>query len=242
MITSRVSRSALTIAGLAWILLGLHGPAAHALPFPASNGVADWFSMTDPAVAFMTYLRVIAIGLSWYLLVLAVAHLLVALTGTSSLLLDRLTPAMVRPLVGLVLTAATVPGLATPSLAEALGEPSPPVTMVRLDDPNATAPPSTSPPSTDPAPQAPERSLTMVGLGATTATAEAIERATWRVVEGEHFWSIANDVLTERLNRAPSKRELTAYWRDLIRANESRLVDPSNPDLLLVGQVLDLPG
>ena len=35
--------------------------------------------------------------------------------------------------------------------------------------------------------------------------------------------------------------EVASYWRRLIAANEDRLVDPGNPDLLLPGQELVLP-
>jgi hypothetical protein len=50
---------------------------------------------------------------------------------------------------------------------------------------------------------------------------------------GESFWSIA-------VAEAGS-RDLVVYWRALIAENRDRLVDPGNPDLLLVGQRLVLP-
>jgi len=53
------------------------------------------------------------------------------------------------------------------------------------------------------------------------------------VVEGESFWSIAAD--------HADGRPVATYWRTLIEANRSRLVDPTNPDLIHPGLVLDLP-
>ena len=54
---------------------------------------------------------------------------------------------------------------------------------------------------------------------------------------GDHFWSIAELVVAERGLDVPVGR----YWRLLVEANRSRLVDPANPDLLYPGQVLVLP-
>jgi nucleoid-associated protein YgaU len=57
------------------------------------------------------------------------------------------------------------------------------------------------------------------------------------VVEpGDSFWSIAEDVVG-----GEREREVGRYWRTLVEANRSRLVDPANPDLLVPGQELTLP-
>lgn len=61
--------------------------------------------------------------------------------------------------------------------------------------------------------------------------------ATHTVRTGEHFWSIAQQVVADRgVDVAVGQ-----YWRLLVEANRSRLVDPDDPDLLYPGQVLVLP-
>jgi nucleoid-associated protein YgaU len=58
----------------------------------------------------------------------------------------------------------------------------------------------------------------------------------WVVEPGDSFWSIAEDVVGSGDERAAGR-----YWRALIEANRSRLVDPGNPDLLVPGQELVVP-
>lgn len=67
-------------------------------------------------------------------------------------------------------------------------------------------------------------------------------RSSWTVEPGDHLWSIAERVLTERLYRAPGQTEVADYWADLIDANRSRLAHPAVPDLIYPGQVFVLPG
>lgn len=62
-----------------------------------------------------------------------------------------------------------------------------------------------------------------------------------RVQPGEHFWSIAQQVVIERDGPTASDVAVAAYWRTLVEVNRDRLVDPGNPDLILPGQILDLP-
>ncbi len=57
------------------------------------------------------------------------------------------------------------------------------------------------------------------------------------VLPGEHFWSIAVDVVADR----GGDTEVGDYWRQLVAANRAGLVDPDNPDLIFPGQVLILP-
>lgn len=70
--------------------------------------------------------------------------------------------------------------------------------------------------------------------------APAGDRAEWTVSPGDHLWGIA-----ERHVRAESPdagdAEVAGYWSRLIEANRDRLVDRSDPDLILPGQRLTLP-
>lgn len=57
------------------------------------------------------------------------------------------------------------------------------------------------------------------------------------VVAGESFWSIAEQVVTERALPVP----VASYWRLLVEANRDRLVDRADPDLIHPGLELVLP-
>jgi len=63
-----------------------------------------------------------------------------------------------------------------------------------------------------------------------------------RVVQpGDCFWSIASDVVSGQLQRPATDAEIVPYFRELVAANESRLVVPGEPNLLFSGQELVLP-
>lgn len=59
----------------------------------------------------------------------------------------------------------------------------------------------------------------------------------WTVRPGEHLWSIAEQVVPPGAGEA----EVAAYWSRLVTLNRAALADPDCPDLLFVGQVLELP-
>lgn len=97
-----------------------------------------------------------------------------------------------------------------------------------------------SPPDQHPAPEAasePEDSLDT--HQEEEGPAEVDE---WTVTDGDHFWSIAETTLTDTLGRAPTDEETTSYWRELIDANQDRLLPPHDPDLIYPDQQLTRPG
>lgn len=62
------------------------------------------------------------------------------------------------------------------------------------------------------------------------------------VVEtGDSLWEISEDRLAIDLEREPADVETEPYWREVMTANQDRLVDPNNPSLIYSGQVLVLP-
>lgn len=61
------------------------------------------------------------------------------------------------------------------------------------------------------------------------------------VTPGDHFWSIAEGVLTATYGSTPDEASVAEYWVVLVDANRSRLIDPNNPDLIFPGQELVLP-
>ncbi|MPY96040.1 MAG: LysM peptidoglycan-binding domain-containing protein [Acidimicrobiia bacterium] len=72
------------------------------------------------------------------------------------------------------------------------------------------------------------------------AASDTAQVETWTVAPGDHLWSIAEEVLTAGQGAA-TEGEVAGYWQRLITLNRDVLVDPDCPDLLFVGQVLDLP-
>jgi hypothetical protein len=70
----------------------------------------------------------------------------------------------------------------------------------------------------------------------------SIDAAVWVVEPGDSFWSIAEDVVGGASRDAQvDERAVARYWRRLVDANRSDLVDPSNADLLVTGQRLVVP-
>lgn len=112
--------------------------------------------------------------------------------------------------------------------AEDAGQDAPPLpTLRRLPEGPGASPPLPARPPAQPAtaPAAP-------------SPAPADRRA---IRPGQHFWSLAEDVLASAWQRAPSDDEVDPYWRRLVAANRSILRDPDNPDLLYPGQVITVP-
>jgi nucleoid-associated protein YgaU len=98
----------------------------------------------------------------------------------------------------------------------------PPPTLHLLDDGEAR-PTTTIPPAPQPEPPPP------------------LPPPAHTVAPGEHFWAVAEQVMTTTLGRAPTDGETASYWLGLIEANRHILADPDNPDLVFPGQVLTLP-
>jgi len=104
----------------------------------------------------------------------------------------------------------------------------------------STASSSTALPSTTSTPAAPAPAPTLAPVP--TPPAVAVPSAdTWQIAPGDHLWSVAETTVTMRIGRTPTDREVSRYWRRLISANRSALIDPANPDLVVVGQLIHLP-
>lgn len=64
---------------------------------------------------------------------------------------------------------------------------------------------------------------------------------TWVVAPGEHLWSIAEQLLADALGEAPTDAAVIEHLERLVAANQHRLPEPHNPDLIHPGTVLELP-
>lgn len=63
----------------------------------------------------------------------------------------------------------------------------------------------------------------------------------WRVEPGDHFWAMADEVLTHGWGRAPSEDEIRSYWVDLIAANRDHLMSPGDdPNVIYADQHFDI--
>jgi hypothetical protein len=197
-------------------------------PIGSWSRLDSWYESVGPAVLVMALLRLAALALAGWLLLAAALQLLRGITGLPSLgsFADRISPRSLQrighTLAGLSLTA----GLAAP--APGAGIPIHMVSHLPVDDgPSGTATMHLvidDAPAPEPAALAPE-----------PAAGDVI------VEPGDSLWSLAEAELVAVHGGAPSDREVADYWRQVVEANRSRLVDPTNADLIYPGQVMVLP-
>ena len=162
-----------------------------------------------------------------------------ALLGTLPSAGAAVTGLAPRPAAATVVRAPQDPGPPTATMTRSTHDP-PTAVMTRsptddiVNPPTAVMarlPPEGAPPSAPRAPPAP-------------ATADAAHTtppgSSWTVEAGDSFWSIAAETVAPAGGQ-PNDRQVRAYWRRLVEANRSRLIDAGNPDLLVPGQQLVLP-
>jgi nucleoid-associated protein YgaU len=218
----RLSAGALGLGSTLWLL--------HGIDLPVSR------SFDDSAVLVVAGIRFAALAAGWYLAALLAVGVAARLARARPLvrLADGLTLPPLRRALDAALGLSVLAGATTPAAAWA--EPratSPPVTMVRLAD---------EPASVEPVPSTSTTTLPVPAPPSPVAHAPPPSAAgQWTVAPGDHFWSIAERVLAQAWARAPADAEVDPYWRRLVEANRHMLADRHNPDLLFVGQVLEVP-
>lgn len=247
--------------GLGATLWSLHlvGPRAGlTLPSPVRPaGWAAWVDEVGAAVALAGVLRMLALGLAWYLvvvtIVVAAAHRPDERASDGAW--TRLVPRFVRSMVGSagLFTAASLTLTASPllvpqaSTATASAERSP-ATMADRTVETSAAPLTIVPlaagetvDSDDPDPSPGQEPMTVEPWGFELAPlAEPEVASTWVVEPGDHLWHIAAETVGQRGDTVDDG-SVHRYWLDLIERNRDRLVDPSNPDLIYPGQEFVLP-
>lgn len=236
-------------AFVAGTLVVLHqvGGALAPPPLAEPSGWGDWFDGRQPAEAVVAVLRLLALGLAWYLLAATVTGTVLRLAGAARLVraADALTVPLVRRVVngavGLSLAAVALGGTAGAAPGPSHPEAAAVETMERLPD-DAGAPPAPTMrrlPDEDPTPPPAEAPAPPSPLEAPAGPSAA---RTWEVRPGDHFWGVAERVLAEAWQGLPpTDAEVDPYWRTLVEANRSVLRDPGNPDLLFPGQVITVP-
>ena len=221
------------LLGTAAAALQLAGAALPSPPLASPSRWSHWFSVRDPVVVAFSLLRLLALTLAWYALVVtvvgALARLLAAAEVTAGL--DRLTLPPLRRLLAVTMSV----GIGTTSLGPvAAGVGTPAAAVVAAPGSPIT---TTTVPATD--------ALTMRELPplseAPLPVGEPPAERSWTVRPGECFWSIAEDVLAAALGRRATAAEVFPYWRSLVEANRGALADRDNADLVFPGQVFTLP-
>ena len=183
----------------------------------------------DTTVAAFALLRVGALLLGGYLLVvLVVAGALRTVDERgSSLVLDRLTLGLARGLFGAI-------GLGTfaTTLAPAAGAQAAPSTVAAIREIDPPTAPTPVPAVIRALPDE-----TAPTIPATIAPTSTPANEQYVVVAGESLWSIAAARMSEATGRTDLRdSEIVPYWRALVDAAAL-----PNPNLLFVGQVIELP-
>lgn len=221
-------------------LLSLPGRLSGPPAGPA--GWEHWWSGREPldAVAAIAALGA-SLAIGWLLLA-ATVHLVASCWGGRRLrtVTGRLMPSTMAALVAAAAFGSGPAGaMATRPLPPAgTADGTAPPTMAVLDgeDPTTASPPPTmrveGADQVEPPP--PER-VEPVGLSNPPVGSVT-------VLAGDHLWAIATRRVQLATGSPPEPADVEPYWLALIEANQDRLADPGDPDLLFPGQELVLPG
>ena len=237
--TRRAARTTTWIVGLVATALVLRLAARGDLAAPPIGSLDDlsaWADAREPVAAAVALVRLAAEAGTWYVLAVSALHLVSGAVRSAGghRLADALAVPGVRRLVhaGLGLGLAAASSVCGQEEASGIGAvtmapvaESPLVTQTRIEDPAGTAAMRPQPDS-------------HTGVA---QMAPAPAPATWTVTAGESLWTIAEELLGDAWQRQPSDGEVDPFWRDLVERNRGRLVDPTDPDLIHPGQVLEVP-
>ncbi len=254
-------------ASLLVVAFGLHALGDGALATPPLDPMraGAWLAASDPLIATFAVLRVLVLAVCWYLLLVTVAGIVTRWLRADHLavVLDHLTVPLVRRLVqqaagvslATVLVAAPTSALAAPPLTAAGAGPVAASQLMPVELLPAIRGPVTGAPRSGEGLVLPWE---MVAGGADVAVTErdpvpehaaspapatppADAGAIHLVRSGDSLWRIASEHLEATLGRDPSDGEVAPFWQRLIEGNRDRLVDPTDPDLILPGQELRIP-
>lgn len=222
------------LAAVVALIVGLHLVARLGLSGPDSltgQGLREWVG--DPVLLIATLARWASLIMAYYLAVVIGAVLILG-EGVEQSRWSWLAPTTVTSLVGLALgvSAVAVP-IATQAITSSPAQPqaanAAPLVLQQVDALTLN----------EVGTEVPDISST-ASSGDTTVSRNNDE--IWTVESGDSFWTIAEETLSDVWGRSDlTEEEIADYWRVLIDANEDRLIDAGNPDLILPGQELVLP-
>ena len=249
----RILRGSGALLALIATIVVLHLMARFDLRGPSGlsgRELSLWFE--DPTAVIATFLRWLALFLAYYLAAV-VAALTVFGQRVQDSALGALVPSWMASTAGVLLgvTAVSVPlaaHMASSDTPQDIQATAAPLALHQLDDPLTfdAIPSGDGHPGVVSDVQAAE----VRGVTATSVDRDSV----WEVRSGDSFWSIAEETILDQRQVAAtsadaatvsgeevSDEEVANYWRILIAANEDRLIEPGNPDLILPGQELVLP-
>lgn len=235
-------------------LVGLHTIGANNLPSPSVRNwgdFMDWLSSADPAVIVLTGVRLIALALTYYLVFATVLSAIDALRSAAKV--RRVLPRRLEHLTHAALGAGLLSSVIAPFITDQ--PPSGDTALIStepLADHDQYPPPrpadrlGAAPPSNaafDDASPLHRVETSFRSIPSPTAKLENWSEVspTWTVEVGDHLWAIAEESLADEWGRAPSDPQIVEYWLALIEKNQPRLVDADNPDLIIPGQIIELP-
>jgi hypothetical protein len=216
-----------------------------AVPPASIDGLSDWLDRRDTVVAAFALVRLAALGVGLYLLVIVVCGGVARYfeLGRVTSFVDRLTLPFARGLLGGMAFLGVMAG--PPQL-----RPQGSDTMVELPPDSGSTAPTTSTVVADTAvlhdisaPADADATLQQLPDAPTQAaplSAIATDE-TWVVQHGESLWSISAEHMADVIGRQMSERDIAPYWRRVVELNRPNLVIPHDADLLFAGQVILLP-
>jgi nucleoid-associated protein YgaU len=222
-----------------------------------------WARGREPLSIAFSLLRLLGLAVAWYLLGVTTMGVLARAFRWARLVViaDVLTVAWVRHL----LQSALGLGLATAAVTGATMNyrPTGPAVirttiMAAVPLASVTREPASESVAAEPATQAAEPVSYPLAAERTTRAADPLPPAlgfvpaletsvpqasadTYVVRPGDHFWTIAEQVIARAWGRAPTEAEIMPFWQQLVEVNRSNLIDPGNADLILPGQALTIP-
>jgi hypothetical protein len=238
---SRAIATLLVSVGLVVMLHELRRRVA-APPSFTPHDLAPWIERHGAATMAVSLVRILALGAAAYLAVVSAAALALELLRVGPSWPPKFVPTLLRGAVGLgvagalsvppvaAANAGDVPVLVRVDTAPSTTDGSPPPTLVQV------GPAATSAPTSAPAPSPVTTPPSTVPALPTDAP------RTWQVRPGDHFWAIAERTLAAHGIDTTDDAAVARYWRVLVDANRDRLVVPGNPDLIVAGQQLVVPG
>jgi nucleoid-associated protein YgaU len=231
------------LMGLAGAIVVLRraGRGTLALPQRWSRvAIANWAVERSPTVLVFAGLRIVVLGLAYYLAVIVAATLVARALRLAWL--QRLTQALTVPSLRGLTGAIAGGAFATTALATPLVSPPALGTVAPLGSRpvhhrSADAEPPLLWQLPDPiGPPAASRVAAAVGPPAPPRAPPAASTTVWVVARGDNLWGIAEDALGRAWRRAPTIAATAMYWRSVVAS--SGLADPN---LVFPGQRIALP-
>jgi len=232
----RRSRTLLALLVISALIVGLHAAAGLGLRGPTGLGIDElrtWFD--DPVTALATICRWLALILAYYLFAVVAAVGLLDPQHVPASLVRFVPPGLTTAIgVALGISATAVPAVIHMNSVNPAPERSNVLVMKPTEERLVLL--------------EHEPAIRPLPMPSAMRSQEPILRAApppdLVIVEtGDSFWSLAEEMLRDHADQTDTLTDETiaAYWRVLIEANQDRLIEPGNPDLLMPGQELLLP-